>query len=56
MFTPPAGIYWPVHRIVMSGKYTDSLHTIETEWGLPDVRRVNDLLDVIEAQPPPSRR
>jgi hypothetical protein len=44
----PTGIYWPAHRIATSGRYHDSLHTILTEWGLPDIRLANELLDAFE--------
>jgi hypothetical protein len=37
-----------VHRIATSRKYSDSLHTILTEWSLAHVWAANDLLDVLE--------
>jgi hypothetical protein len=48
-FRVPAGIWWPAHRIAVSGRYHDSLHTIMSEWSLADVVQVNELLDAIEA-------
>jgi hypothetical protein len=39
---------WIVHRIATSRRYTDSLHTILTEWSLEQVLEANDVLDAIE--------
>ena len=44
----PEGIWYPAHRIATSGKYTDPLHTIETEWSYVDVVLANRFLDAWE--------
>lgn len=44
----PEGIHWPVHRIATSRRYSDSLHTILTEWSIADVYAANDLLDELD--------
>lgn len=44
----PEGVPWPVHRVATSRRYTDSLHTILTEWSLADVWTANAVLDAIE--------
>ena len=44
----PEGLWYPAHRIATSGQYTDSLHTIETEWSYVDVILVNRFLDARE--------
>lgn len=36
---------WPLHRVATSGKYSDSLHIISTEWTLVDVWQANDVID-----------
>ncbi len=45
----PPGVQWPLHRVAISGRYNDSLHTISTEWSLADVWDAIELLDVIDA-------
>jgi len=44
----PDGVAWPIHRVAVSRRYSDSLHVIETEWSLADVWRANAVLDAIE--------
>jgi hypothetical protein len=39
---------WRVHRIAVSGRYTDPLHTLLTEWSLGDVLDANEMLDALE--------
>jgi hypothetical protein len=34
--------------VATSGKYTDSLHTILTEWSLMDVQEANAVLDAFD--------
>lgn len=38
---------WMVHRVATSGHYRDSLHTILTEWTLPDVVAANQIIDAL---------
>jgi hypothetical protein len=44
----PVHIHWSIHRVAVSGKYRDPLHTIETEWSFQDLLDANDVLDAIE--------
>jgi hypothetical protein len=38
-----------VHRVATAGRYTDSLHTILTEWSLADVYAANAVIDALAA-------
>jgi hypothetical protein len=42
-------IPWVVHRVATAGRYTDSLHTILTEWSLADVYAANAVIDALAA-------
>lgn len=49
-----------MHRIATSRRYSDSLHTIETEWSVEDVMLANEVLDALEdaeirARPEPQK-
>ena len=44
----PGHIPWPVHRVAVSGRYHDPLHTILTQWSLADVMDANSVLDALE--------
>lgn len=48
-FTLPGHIPWEIHRIATSGRYTDSLHAILTQWDLGDVLDANDVLDALDS-------
>lgn len=37
-----------MHRVATSRRYTDSLHTILTQWSVVDVFEANLVLDAIE--------
>jgi hypothetical protein len=39
---------WLVHRVAVSRRYSDSLHTILTEWSLDDVITANEVLDALD--------
>jgi hypothetical protein len=47
--TLPGHIPWDVHRVAVSGRYADPLHTILTAWTLADVLDANDVLDALDA-------
>lgn len=44
----PDGIDWDVHRIAASGRYADSLITIQTQWSLDDLYEAHDVLDMYD--------
>lgn len=44
----PARVPWALHRIATSRRYTDSLHTIATEWSLVDLYDAHAVLDALE--------
>ena len=44
----PEEVPWLVHRVATSRRYSDSLHTILTQWSVLDVFEANLVLDAIE--------
>jgi hypothetical protein len=46
-------IPWVVHRVATAGRYTDTLHTILTEWSLADVYAANAVIDALAAAEEP---
>ena len=42
-----------VHRVATAGRYTDTLHTILTEWSLADVYAANAVIDALAAAEEP---
>ncbi len=46
--TIPGHVPWDLHRIAVSGRYHDPLHTIETAWSLADVWDAHAVLDALD--------
>lgn len=44
----PGHLCWPVWRVAASERFSDALHTIETEWSLAMVADANDVLDAFD--------